>query len=255
MCRLWRVCISVCALVCVCVLSVSLCMRFCFCFVKKHSLVSNGWHRSAFRQTGSREGSRSLVVTGAIALHPAAPPVPISIPLFLCGWAEGCRLMKRVWTTKKSGSHLADTPAHLWPSESSHHDRPHTPPSPPPPVLYLSPRRPTFPWVRPRRLAARSLPNTAHPRWHQTAMRKRERVVGRTVFQIRGFCLWWKYPIYAKGKCCCFQVGSKKTTKLVCRADADFCSCPADQEPVLNSWAAPFPTDHTVTRLKICWWI
>lgn len=41
--------------------------------------------------------------------------------------------MKRVWTTKKSGSHLADTPAHLWPSESSHHDRPHTSPLPPTP--------------------------------------------------------------------------------------------------------------------------
>lgn len=82
--------------------------------------------------------------------------------------------MKRVWTTKKSGSQLADTPAHLWPSESSHHDRP----PPPPSVLYLSPRRSTFPWVTPRHLAARSLPNTAHPRWHQTAMRKKRKSGG-----------------------------------------------------------------------------
>lgn len=43
--------------------------------------------------------------------------------------ARGFRLMKRVWTTKKNGSHLPDTPAHLWPSESSPHDRP------PPPLL------------------------------------------------------------------------------------------------------------------------
>lgn len=41
--------------------------------------------------------------------------------------------MKRVWTTKKSSSHLADTPAHLWPSESFHHDRP--PPTPPTPAF------------------------------------------------------------------------------------------------------------------------
>lgn len=114
---------------------------------------------------------------------PHTPPPPRSHfhPLFLCGWAQGCRLMKGVWTTKKSGSHLADTPAHLWPSESSHHDRPPHPP----PQHALSPRRHAFPWVKPRRLAARSLPNAPHPRWHQRQARERRKSGGANGIRMR----------------------------------------------------------------------
>lgn len=60
---------------------------------------------------------------------PVSTPCSRFRPLILC--SGGFRLMKRVRTTKRNGSHLPDTPAHLWPSESSHHDRP--PPHPPPP--------------------------------------------------------------------------------------------------------------------------
>lgn len=49
-------------------------------------------------------------------------PCPLFYPLFLFGWAQGCRLMKRAWTTENSDSHLADTSAHLQPSARSLHD-------------------------------------------------------------------------------------------------------------------------------------
>lgn len=79
-----------------------------------------------------RKPGRQQVSSGQRGYRRAPGSTPCSQfhRLFLCGWVEGCRLMKGVWTTKKSGSHLADTPAHLWPSESSHHDRPPPPPTP-----------------------------------------------------------------------------------------------------------------------------
>lgn len=228
---------SVCARACV--LSVSLCTRSCFCFVKKQSLVSNGWHRSAFRQTGSREGSRSLVVTRAIALHAAAPPRSHFHPLFLCGWAEGCRLMKRVWTTKKSGSHLADTPAHLWPSESSHHDRP--PPS---------------------SFSALSLPTSAHlPLGHTTSSgcpvtaKHSSPTVASNGNEEKEKERWGE-PYFKWGYLVCDEnmlFMQKASVVVGGRFGADLCSCPADQEPVFNSQAILYCTDYTVTRLRICW--
>lgn len=158
---------------------------------------------------------------GLLPCTPTAAPRSCFHPLFLRGWTEGCRLMKRVWTTRKSGSHLADTPAHLWPSESSHHDRPPPPPTPAFRAPSLPPRQPTFPWVRPRRLAARSLPNTAHPRWHQTAKGRKRKRGGANRISNEEILFVMKMPSLCRRRVLPFQVRSKKTTELGYRADTE----------------------------------
>ncbi len=149
-----------CIFLCVCFVFPCMCSCLCLYFVKNHSLVCNGWHRSAFRQTGRQAGGRSLVVNRTRALHPLSPlPPPVSV------WVNpGVQVNEKGLDHREqrqsSPRHLCSPPAHWDPS-----------PWQAPLSTSLSPRRLSFPRVthtdtHTHRLATRWPPNTTYPAWH-----------------------------------------------------------------------------------------
>lgn len=142
--------------VCVCVWP---CMGCCLCryFVKKQWLVliCSQTDSEAWRQAAGLWWSQGPV----LCIH-LNPPSLLSAPMSVC-WTQGCGLMKRVWTTERGDSHLPDTSAHLWPTEtlsvwqvplSSTH----------------SPCRLSVPWAAMCRLVVRWPVSTTHPAWYCT---------------------------------------------------------------------------------------
>lgn len=179
-------------------------------------------------------------------LAPGSTPCSHFHRLFLCGWVKGCRLMKGVWTTKKSGSHLADTPAHLWPSESSHHDRPPHPRlrcSISPHVGPPSPGSDHVVW-----LPGHCQTRLTHGGIKQRRGKEKERR-GEGIFKWGDF-VWDENVLFMQ----------KASVVVLGRVKEDYEAglqgrCRSLIRSLFLTRAAPFRTDHTVTRLQICWWI